>query len=664
MLWVLCLTLLLSATARAGLPSPELVKDILPGTSGSVPDFSRPLVVGTQLLFAARDFGNDYELWRSDGTAAGTVRVKDIRPGSLGSEPSLPMGAGGSIYFSARDSSSRRGLWKSDGTTAGTVLVKDIRIGSDSSPIRTLGTAGTVLYFQAATQAEGVELWKSDGTAAGTTLVADITPGTSSSSFTPGVGIGSIYYFVAKHPTLGSELWRTDGTPSGTRVVKDIAPASVTAAPSSLCAAGGILYFVADDGVHGSELWRTDGTEAGTRMVQDIASGSTGGTSPARIDAAGSLVFFHARSSGGPADWEIWRSDGTSGGTFPLLAVGSLGTQPMHATGNRIYFYAAGAGGAYQIWKSDGTVAGTSPLKPGMTSRMDFLLSAGSTFYFGKSPVGELWQSDGTADGTRVVADLTADSSLYHNGLNRPVLLGDRIIFDASDTSGNQELYAYEIAAPSISRPEIRARTKTAATIDLGIHPNGRTATASLEYGPTELYGQTRVIPVSATEIGGFQSFSLTLADLAPATMYRYRVTATSSAGSRVATGSFETVYTREDWRLSRFGSVTNSGDADDNADPDSDGLPNLVEYAFGLDPHRSDAAALPTGRMTYSHFIHEFTRPTGIEDVSYGVEWSATLEAGSWQAAANTGTGAFLQFKVASSGRPRLFTRWTAQPR
>ena len=70
----------------------------------------------------------------SDGTADGTVMVKDINPGGS----SVPLGfasVGNMLYFTANDGVNGRELWKTDGTSAGTVLVKDINSGlADSKP--------------------------------------------------------------------------------------------------------------------------------------------------------------------------------------------------------------------------------------------------------------------------------------------------------------------------------------------------------------------------------------------------------------------------------------------------------------------------------------------------------------------------------------------------
>src|SRR4028119_412910 len=157
---------------------PTLFKDINPGTDASDP--GNFINFNNTLYFTAYDPTNGFELWKSDGTAAGTVLVKDINPGTDPSNPNYFFNFNNTLYFTASDGTSGSELWKSDGTAAGTVLLKDIHPTNNSNPGNFFNFNNT-LYFTAFDPTNGSELWKSDGTAAGTVLLKDINPGTNSS---------------------------------------------------------------------------------------------------------------------------------------------------------------------------------------------------------------------------------------------------------------------------------------------------------------------------------------------------------------------------------------------------------------------------------------------------------------------------------------------------
>src|SRR5262245_35822573 len=107
------LALLLAAPAEAQLA--RLVRDINTKTSnaGSLP--GNLITLNGIAYFSADDGANGSELWRSDGTGAGTWLIKDIRPGSTASNPGPFATAGGVIIFPATDSMGRN-VWRSDGT--------------------------------------------------------------------------------------------------------------------------------------------------------------------------------------------------------------------------------------------------------------------------------------------------------------------------------------------------------------------------------------------------------------------------------------------------------------------------------------------------------------------------------------------------------------------
>jgi ELWxxDGT repeat protein len=171
------------------------------------------------------------------------------------SNPSWLTNVNGTLYFQANDGTDGPELWKSDGTTAGTVLVKDINPGKNGSSPSYLTNLNGTLFFSANDGTTGAELWKSDGTNAGTVLVKDINPGSASSNPAELLAVGATLYFTANDGTFGTELWQSDGTSAGTVLVADINPGSASSSPKYLTVVGGSLFFSANDGSHGYELW-------------------------------------------------------------------------------------------------------------------------------------------------------------------------------------------------------------------------------------------------------------------------------------------------------------------------------------------------------------------------------------------------------------------------
>jgi ELWxxDGT repeat protein len=394
-----------------------MVKDIQPsGTSSSHPKNLK--AVGNTLYFSAEDGTNGRELWKSDGTEAGTVMVKDIQTGpsdSLleynGSDDELCqcLAVGSTFFFAANDGTSGRELWKSDGTSEGTVRVKDIRSGSSSGNPRNLAAMGNTLYFSATDGSDNRELWKSDGTEDGTVMVKDIQLGSSSSDPEYLTVLGSTLYFSADNGTNGSELWKSDGTEAGTVLVKNIRPSIAGDDAGSgieyITVVGNTLYFSANDGTIGSELWKSDGTEAGTVLVKNIRPFSDGlgidqGSSLENLTAVGNTLYFSANKD--DTGTELWKSDGTEAGTVMVKDIqpGSSNGDPSYLTvlGSTLYFSANDGINGRELWKSDGTDSGTTMVRninPNGNSSPLYPSASASTLFFraDDGTVGvELWK--------------------------------------------------------------------------------------------------------------------------------------------------------------------------------------------------------------------------------------------------------------------------------
>src|SRR5262245_19086987 len=135
---------------------PRMVLDINATTLSSWP--REMVAIGSTTYFTADDGVNGSELWKTDGTVAGTVMVKDIFPGNFvsrysyfpnSSDPGYLTNVNGTLFFTARDGPNGRELWKTDGTADGTVLVKDINAGAGGSDCHDLTNVNGTLFFAA-----------------------------------------------------------------------------------------------------------------------------------------------------------------------------------------------------------------------------------------------------------------------------------------------------------------------------------------------------------------------------------------------------------------------------------------------------------------------------------------------------------------------------------
>jgi ELWxxDGT repeat protein len=151
------------------------------------------------LIFSGSD-----AILKSDGTTSGTVFVKSFYPSS---NPEYLTTVGGTVYFDAGDSTHGIELWKTDGTAAGTQIVSDVYAGSRSSFPEPMVNVNGTLFFSAY-DGTSTQLWKTDGTATGTIALKAVSPGDLTN-------VNGTLYFSAN-----GSVWKSDGTPGGTAVVK------------------------------------------------------------------------------------------------------------------------------------------------------------------------------------------------------------------------------------------------------------------------------------------------------------------------------------------------------------------------------------------------------------------------------------------------------------
>jgi ELWxxDGT repeat protein len=381
------------------------------------------------LFFGLNPDAGGPSLWRSDGTVAGTVLFKQFPPVSGTRIFGLTV-VGNRFFFVADDGEHGAEPWVSDGTPEGTRLLKDITPGAGSSAVEEPVAVGTSLFFVRATPAPDIheELWKSDGTEAGTVRVKDL--GTAP---TGGIAIGlsnfgGVLFFSGLDPVHGREPWKSDGTEAGTLMVKDIFPGTASSFPNfPVFVTGGENYFAATTPEHGRELWKSDGTESGTVLVEDIVPG-TAGSRPRPFTVYQGRVYFTSSESpdgalrlrklepgspvsevitdipnpfgpGAPAPQEPLIINGVEAGGQLFMTVffpGLTSPTPRDA----------------QLWRTDGTASGTRllhrPLFISERFRPPNPIPVGDHVFFTGSSAetgDELWKSDGTPEGTRVLQD-------------------------------------------------------------------------------------------------------------------------------------------------------------------------------------------------------------------------------------------------------------------
>jgi ELWxxDGT repeat protein len=448
-----------------------------------------------KVVFSATTAGHAAQLWESDGTAAGTTMLTDIDQAGFGFEPAATRGnsesrfatLGGDLYFSASDGIAHgRQLWRSDGTAAGTTMVTDINpVGFGTNQLNGLGlyahylgsntdrvaAVNGRLFFSADDGPDGSQLWTSRGLSSDTQMLARLATGTQTSNPTEGyVNVNGITFFDASDGIHGHELWRTDGTAAGTFLVKDIKPGPGDSQPHDLTRFDNKLIFTAVDGIgpnaHGREVWISDGTAAGTFMLKDINPGpdSSVGVDTIFTEVNG-VMYFSASDGVGPNahGLQLWRTDGTTAGTFMVAdlnpgthrvgrnAVVPNDSSPQFLTAfdGKLFFAATDRTHGSQLWVSDGTTQGTTPVTNidafgynyGLYPQ-DLTVFKGHLFFSANDGVNgaELWESDGTTAGTFMLDDINSGP-----GSSSPAnftAVGDKLFFTADDGVHGRELWA------------------------------------------------------------------------------------------------------------------------------------------------------------------------------------------------------------------------------
>jgi len=384
--------------------------------------------------------------------------VKNIYPGSIGSNPEDLTKFNDSILFSADNGKKGTELWQSRGTKKKTSLLKDINKGSDSSNPTEFTTHKNQAYFSADNGKKGQELWGSNGKKKGTKLLADINPGAASSFPSDLLWFNQRLFFAADDGLNGRELWNYDPSSKKAKLIDNIQKNSPgdSSNPTGLTAFNGNLYFAATGDIYGRELWKSTGKLNQAYRISDINPGGFN-SNPEDLAVLGNNLYFTANTPYG--DRAIYKTNGAPNDFTELsisipedLTVESINLtfntpELLKESGGNIFYSASTTEVVRRIvlikeierndegqiinetvreemkeennllgrelWLTDSTINGMKfvmDINPGQSSSSpnDFSSINGLLYFSADDGVHgrELWVSDGTEEGTSLVADI------------------------------------------------------------------------------------------------------------------------------------------------------------------------------------------------------------------------------------------------------------------
>lgn len=487
---------------------------------------------GGMVYFAASTQAHGRELWRTDGTVAGTTLFKDINPGANGSNPSDLQRFGNKIYFRTKignseilystdgtpestgpaalsplptsginkikagdgqlffTSGDQRELWRTDGieterifgphyqnqwefmpVAGGSVYFRVAQNGlwkwngtpgTMAAPISTLGNndgnssptayfpMGNDIYISTTNALGRAKIWRSNGTPEGTIQAAFVNTQDTLTLSTVFALADSMLVFMMSTPAASRELWASNGQPGQERKVTDLIPGTYSYGVPD----GRLVYL----GNMNQRLYRTDGTAAGTmELISGVGvplealvfnghtylrmtnsrnrrlktDGTPAGTTVLLTDTVvvdERFYFGHTMKvldgrvwmiiKGGDNRWGLWRTNDDASAIELVVSfnpvLGDAQSPFLSTNGNHLYFFANDDFNTLQYYQSDGTIAGTRPFLDANVSvrptgiRNTHLFWRNKLYYTSNSPEygPELFVSDGTAEGTYVLADI------------------------------------------------------------------------------------------------------------------------------------------------------------------------------------------------------------------------------------------------------------------
>lgn len=409
--------------------------------------------VSRSFYFIRRDtFNTPHRLYRSIGTTESTQPVLN-ESRRAGANPQDLTWFKGKLYFSAELVDGQRELFVSDGTDKGTRTLRNLSATASSDP-QDLTVAGDQLFFTAVRPSGERELFVTEGTRESTRLVHPIAAELSADP-TELTAVGNNLFFVASMFDGQREIYFTDGTSAGTRRVRNL-NGNISSNPRDLTVVGDKVFFSASLNDFGlNALHVSDGTFAGTRAV--VSRGSfrqaTGFSNVESLAAAGDKLVFTAVFERRPG---VFVTDADAIKPVQISDDYVRATQ-LTAVGDNVFFVARlnrGDGneasvGNQELWVTDGTLNGTRIVRDisgAVSSDPQDLVAVGKRLAFtAETPQGyrTLFRSNGTAEGTRMVSPLFRDQRYE---LAELTAVGNRLAFVVNSPQVSKTPYMSDLS--------------------------------------------------------------------------------------------------------------------------------------------------------------------------------------------------------------------------
>lgn len=307
------------------------------------------LAYNSELYMRVNSASTGVELWKMDAAYNAGI-VKDINPGTANGFYTTAIVFNNLLYFFA-NSGTGQDLWKSNGTPAGTVMAVNLDDADVYlfSGFHSLTAVNDVMYYTADYEqgdwGERVaDLWKTNGTQAGTTKVVQFTGGHSYNYLSNLLAWkGKLYFFHNIGDPQYHYISVSNGTAAGTRHI-DLT--TIDGSPRRLIDGGDYVLYYAESQGNTTPIEKTDGTNVS--LVHQFSYYHSTSDANISLTATGGRAFFLddvQEYYGGSS--ELWQADLASGVTQSVAeryGFSLSGSGNIVADNGNIYFTRVSSG--------------------------------------------------------------------------------------------------------------------------------------------------------------------------------------------------------------------------------------------------------------------------------------------------------------------------------